>query len=53
MVLLLENLENSNVRIIINKVFNNSDITMMTQKLQQTTSSKVFQEEFTPLKMLC
>ncbi|REC62934.1 hypothetical protein DRF65_08955 [Chryseobacterium pennae] len=51
MVLVLENLENSNVRGIINKVFNNnSDMGIMMQKLQQITSSKAFQEEFSPLK---
>jgi len=49
MVLLLENLENSKIRGIISKVFS-SNISMMMQKLQQTTSSKVFQEEFKPIK---
>lgn len=49
MVLLLNNLENSKIRRIISKVFS-SNISMMMQKLQQTTSSKAFQEEFKPIK---
>jgi hypothetical protein len=50
MVLVLEMLNNSKVIKIINRVYRNSNMGTMLQKLKETTSSKGFQEEFAPLK---
>lgn len=50
MVLVLESLGNSRIIEIISKVFGKSNIGNIKQKLQQTTSSKAFQDEFAPLK---
>ncbi|ALR29117.1 hypothetical protein ATE47_00500 [Chryseobacterium sp. IHB B 17019] len=50
MVLVLESLSNRRILEIINRVYINSDIGTMLQKLKETTSSKAFQEEFESLK---
>ena len=50
MVLVLESLNNSKIIEVMNRVFRSSNIGTILQKLQKTTSSKAFQEEFTPLK---
>jgi len=50
MILILESLGNSKIMKIMSKVFGNSNIGTMLQKLQQIMSNKVFQEEFAPLK---
>ncbi|WP_076595908.1 hypothetical protein [Chryseobacterium sp. RU33C] len=50
MVLVLESLSNSKIIEIMSKVFGNSNIGTMLQKLQQIMFSKAFQEEFVPLK---
>lgn len=52
MILLLESLDNNKIIRIMSKVYSvrNSNISMMMQKLQEITSSKVFQEEFNPVK---
>lgn len=50
MVLVLESFGDSRIIEIMNRVFRNSNIGNIQQKLQRITSSKTFQEEFTPLK---
>lgn len=50
MVLVLESLSNSKIIEIMSRVFGSSNIGTMLQKLQETTSSKAFQEEFAPLR---
>lgn len=50
MVLILESLSNSKIIEIMSKVFGSSNIGTILQKLQQTTYSKAFQQEFAPLK---
>lgn len=50
MVLVLESLSNSKIIEIMSRVFGSSNIGNILQKLQQTTSSKAFQQEFAPLK---
>lgn len=50
MVLVLESWSNSKIIEIMSRVFGSSNIGTIQQKLQQITSSKAFQEEFTPLK---
>lgn len=50
MVLVLESLSNRKIIEIMSRVFGIENIGTMLQKLKETTFSKVFQEEFAPLK---
>jgi len=50
MVLVLESLSNSKIIEIMSRVFGIENIGTMLQKLQETTCSKAFQQEFAPLK---